>query len=279
MPSGGSWQRSTTGSSRQAHGKHACRWGSLQRLLDHMKEELTVARQCANPWPFQKRPPAVATSQVSSALLASSAASEAWSLCPVFHVQCDEQHISHNFDVRKGRIFTEFFKGGKTNVAYNCLDRFVLSTTTLLLQRSKHMRRHGLHPCCNALVVLPSNVQTEIPTIWPEALLALLACKALTDCALFCGRHVEAGCGDVTCFLWEGNEPGHDRKMSYKEVLAEVSKLVRWQAGHSAAAGPSPRSLSSISSTDSLASLHLHRSQLLGRDGPAMPCEHRLMFE
>lgn len=46
--------------------------------------------------------------------------------CPVFHVQCDEQHISHNFDVRKGRIFTEFFKGGKTNVAYNCLDRFVL---------------------------------------------------------------------------------------------------------------------------------------------------------
>eukprot|EP00891_Asterochloris_glomerata_P004542 jgi/Astpho2/4542/Aster-00128 len=83
--------------------------------------------------------------------------------CPVFHVQCDEQHISHNFDVRKGRIFTEFFKGGKTNVAYNCLD-----------------------------------------------------------------RHVKAGRGDQTCFLWEGNEPGHDRRMSYKEVLAEVSKLANW---------------------------------------------------
>ncbi|KAI3436087.1 hypothetical protein D9Q98_002145 [Chlorella vulgaris] len=36
-----------------------------------------------------------------------------------------EQHHSYNFDVRKGPVFTEWFKGGKTNIAYNCLDRHV----------------------------------------------------------------------------------------------------------------------------------------------------------
>ncbi|KAI7846128.1 hypothetical protein COHA_000389 [Chlorella ohadii] len=36
-----------------------------------------------------------------------------------------EKHHNYNFDVRKGPIFTEWFKGGKTNIAYNCLDRHV----------------------------------------------------------------------------------------------------------------------------------------------------------
>lgn len=70
-----------------------------------------------------------------------------------------------------------------------------------------------------------------------------------------CGRHVKAGRGDQTCFLWEGNEPGHDRRMSYKEVLAEVSKLVRSHTGRSAAAGPQQWGLSSASCTDNLAIL------------------------
>jgi acetyl-CoA synthetase len=33
--------------------------------------------------------------------------------------------VKSNFDVRKGPIVTEWFKGGKTNVAYNCLDQHV----------------------------------------------------------------------------------------------------------------------------------------------------------
>lgn len=77
--------------------------------------------------------------------------------------QWDDQHISSNFDMRQGQIFTEFFKGGQTNVCYNCLD-----------------------------------------------------------------RHIEAGRGDQTCFLWEGNESNRDRKMTYKEVLSEVCKVANW---------------------------------------------------
>ena len=40
-------------------------------------------------------------------------------------------------------------------------------------------------------------------------------------------RHVEKGNGDRTCFLWEGNDPGDEVRMSYREVLDKVSKLVR----------------------------------------------------
>lgn len=39
-------------------------------------------------------------------------------------------------------------------------------------------------------------------------------------------RHVDRGDGDRTCFLWEGNSPGDDVRMSYREVLERVSKLV-----------------------------------------------------
>ncbi|PSC76405.1 acetyl-synthetase [Micractinium conductrix] len=45
-----------------------------------------------------------------------------------------ENHHSHNFDVKKGPIFAEWFKGGKTNIAYNCLDRHV-------------KEGHGAQPC------------------------------------------------------------------------------------------------------------------------------------
>lgn len=38
-------------------------------------------------------------------------------------MQWDKAHMSYNFDLRKGPIHTEWFKGGTTNVCYNCLDR------------------------------------------------------------------------------------------------------------------------------------------------------------
>ena len=38
-------------------------------------------------------------------------------------MQWQEDHHSENFDVRNGKIDVQWFKGGKTNIAYNCLDR------------------------------------------------------------------------------------------------------------------------------------------------------------
>lgn len=35
------------------------------------------------------------------------------------------KHHSFNFDMRRGPIATEWFKGGQTNMCYNCLDRWV----------------------------------------------------------------------------------------------------------------------------------------------------------
>jgi acetyl-CoA synthetase len=38
-------------------------------------------------------------------------------------------------------------------------------------------------------------------------------------------RHVEAGLGDKIAFFWEGNDPGVDDKLTYKELLEHVCQL------------------------------------------------------
>lgn len=38
-------------------------------------------------------------------------------------LQWDENHMSYNFDMRNGPVSIEWFKGGTTNISYNCLDR------------------------------------------------------------------------------------------------------------------------------------------------------------
>ena len=75
----------------------------------------------------------------------------------------NENHMSFNFDVRKGPIFSKWFEGGRTNVCYNALD-----------------------------------------------------------------RHVKAGNGDRTCFIFEGNDVGRTYSMTYAEVLDEVSRVANW---------------------------------------------------
>ncbi len=40
-------------------------------------------------------------------------------------VQFEKQHVKSNFNRDNGKIEMEFFRGGKTNIAYNCLDRHV----------------------------------------------------------------------------------------------------------------------------------------------------------
>ncbi len=46
-------------------------------------------------------------------------------MCGLWHRQWEKGHFQYNFDVRKGRIFTSWFGGAKTNIAYNCLDRHI----------------------------------------------------------------------------------------------------------------------------------------------------------
>ncbi len=65
----------------------------------------------------------------------------------------------YNYDMTKGRVKIEWFRGAKTNITYNCLD-----------------------------------------------------------------RHLETR-GDQTAIIWEGNDIGTDRKLTYKELHAEVCKF------------------------------------------------------
>uniref|UniRef100_A0A7N1A8B3 acetate--CoA ligase n=1 Tax=Kalanchoe fedtschenkoi TaxID=63787 RepID=A0A7N1A8B3_KALFE len=74
-----------------------------------------------------------------------------------------EQVCAENFDVRKGAVSIEWFKGGVTNICYNCLD-----------------------------------------------------------------RNIEAGFGDKVAMYWEGNEPGFDDKLTYRELLDNVCQLANY---------------------------------------------------
>ncbi len=47
----------------------------------------------------------------------------------------------------------------------------------------------------------------------------------LNACYNCLDRHVEAGHGDKTAIIWEGNDPGEHRHFTYAEVLAEVQKF------------------------------------------------------
>jgi acetyl-CoA synthetase len=67
--------------------------------------------------------------------------------------------LDYNFDVNGARINIEWFRGAKTNITYNCLDR--------------HLKKRG----------------------------------------------------DQVAIIWEGNEPGTDRKITYKELHRDVCKF------------------------------------------------------
>ncbi len=67
--------------------------------------------------------------------------------------------LDYNFDLNKGNIKIEWFKGAKTNITVNCLD-----------------------------------------------------------------RHLDTR-GDQPAIIWEGNEPGEDRVLTYKELYTEVNKF------------------------------------------------------
>eukprot|EP00879_Flechtneria_rotunda_P008446 GHRR01008847.1.p1 GENE.GHRR01008847.1~~GHRR01008847.1.p1 ORF type:complete len:661 (+),score=158.01 GHRR01008847.1:1305-3287(+) len=78
----------------------------------------------------------------------------------------EANHHSYNFDMNKGPIHVTWFKGAKTNMCYNCLDRWVA-----------------------------------------------------------------AGRGNQVAFIWEGNDYGHERTMTYTQVQAEVCRVANWLCG------------------------------------------------
>lgn len=47
----------------------------------------------------------------------------------------------------------------------------------------------------------------------------------LNACYNCLDRHVEAGHGDATAIIWEGNDPSEDKRFSFSELLAEVKKF------------------------------------------------------
>ena len=54
----------------------------------------------------------------------------------------------------------------------------------------------------------------------------------LNACYNCIDRHVEAGHGDRTAIIWEGNDPSEDRRFSYDELLAEVCRFANVLAAH-----------------------------------------------
>ena len=56
-------------------------------------------------------------------------------------LQWQPDHFKYNFDVREGKIFTSWFKGATTNIAYNCLVRM----------RQVSAARACLGPCAQGL--------------------------------------------------------------------------------------------------------------------------------
>ena len=45
-------------------------------------------------------------------------------------------------------------------------------------------------------------------------------------------RHIENGYGDKVALIWEGNNPDHDKKFTYKQLLFEVSKFANVLKSH-----------------------------------------------
>ena len=54
----------------------------------------------------------------------------------------------------------------------------------------------------------------------------------LNACYNCLDRHVEAGHGDQTAIIWEGNDPGDDRRYTFNELLAEVCRFANVLASH-----------------------------------------------
>ncbi|KAI8474948.1 MAG: acetyl-CoA synthetase [Monoraphidium minutum] len=89
-----------------------------------------------------------------------------------WHKKWEPDHHAFNFDLRRGRVSSTWFRGGRTNISYNCLDRWVI-----------------------------------------------------------------AGAGGRPAFISEGNDLGHERRMTYHQALVEVCRVANWLKGQGVTKG------------------------------------------
>nr|QKY14945.1 acetyl-coenzyme a synthetase (ACSA) [Polytomella parva] len=127
-----------------------------------------------------------------------------------WHTPIEEKHCSFNFDSRKGPIDITFFKGGKTNLCYNAVDRwvtaglgdkpcFIWEGNEESFQRvmtwsdvqeevcrvANYLKSQGVKKGDAVAMYLPMN---------PELPIAMLACARLgaLHCVVFAGFSAEA---------------------------------------------------------------------------------------
>jgi acyl-coenzyme A synthetase/AMP-(fatty) acid ligase len=108
--------------------------------------------------------------------------------------------MEYNFDVREGPIHVSWFKGGTSNICYNCLDRNVA-------------RGLGDELCFIWEGNEPSAPQQ--PVLLPRHVLQLLMSPLLASC---CRRSLIAAAVAT----------GDERTMTYRAVLAEVCRVANW---------------------------------------------------
>ena len=133
-----------------------------------------------------------------------------------WHTEPDVDHHAHNFDISKGPIFSEWFRGGRTNICYNCLDRHVAAG-------GRAGAWSGAGAGCILAVSLPVCIISKASALGLLSPLECIPSGAAFECAvLYCttpAAAAAAGHGDQACFLFEGNDPGRDAVWTYAQVL------------------------------------------------------------
>lgn len=110
----------------------------------------------------------------------------------------------------QGPIFAEWFKGGKTNIAYNCLDRHVKEGFGDQVGRSGQL------------------MTTRPETVWIVGHLPVCCLRRHGTAAPGLAAHAPRfprSLSPQDCFLFEGNDVGRDGRMTYAEVRSLALRL------------------------------------------------------
>lgn len=162
-------------------------------------------------------------------------------------------HYSYNFDQSKGPIGISWFKGARTNISYNCLDRRARAPArcicSALRARGRCLRplptwhREGVvqRPLPGPPLYVPSLPFTLCAPPPPCCAPPRARDRAAPPCKPpphpHChtpppraSRWVAAGAGSRTCFISEGNDLGHEKSMTYSQALTQTCRVVRGNA-------------------------------------------------
>lgn len=147
--------------------------------------------------------------------------------CPIHPLPPCPHHPPPFHPFTQGPIFSEWFKGGKTNIAYNCLDRHVKEGHGKQVRYPVCFDRGGEGGPRHVVVVKEGH--SRLAWLRFEARAAGLSvfqappCPHLTHLSTCPPAHPMQ-----VCFYFEGNDIGRDAKMTYEEVLKEVCRVSNW---------------------------------------------------